>query len=323
MHTLALQKPKALNQGDTVAIISSGFRILQDMDAQCALERLNALGLKTRLGQAVLQQYGYLAGTDEERAADINQLFADPEVKAIIQLRGGFGSARLLELLDYKMIAQHPKIFMGMSDTTALLLALHQQTGLVTFHGPNAGRPWPAYTQEFVKALLFEGKALTYLNPEHKSDDLIATEDRIQVITPGRAQGRLIGGNLTVLTSIIGSPYLPQMKEAILFLEEINEPPYKIDRMFTQLKLAGILTGLRGVIVGKFTHSQPNNPGASYGSLRVMEVLNDHLKPLQIPAWYGAMISHETRMFTLPIGVTVEIDATLGSIKLLESGVRT
>ncbi|HLF67645.1 MAG TPA: LD-carboxypeptidase [Gammaproteobacteria bacterium] len=321
MHTLPLLKPKPLKSGDTIALISSGFRILEDRDAHYAKERLEALGLKVRMGQAIFRQHGYLAGTDSDRAADINQLFADPDVKAIIQLRGGFGSARLLDLLDYPLIAKHPKIMMGMSDTTALLLALHQKTGLVTFHGPNAGRAWPAYTQAFVKDLLFAGKALTYLNPEHKSDDLITTEDRIEVITPGVAQGRLLGGNLTVLTSLVGSEYLPDTQDAILFLEEINEPPYKIDRMLTQLKLAGILAKLNGVIIGKFTHSHPNNPGSSYGSLRVMEVLKDHLQGLKIPAYYGAMISHETRMFTLPIGLPVEIDAEQGRIKLLEPGV--
>ncbi len=242
MQTLApLLKPATLREGDTVGLISSGFRILQDSDLQYAIERLTALGLKVKPGQALLKQHGYFAGTDEERAADINQLFADSSVKGIVQLRGGFGSARLLDLLDYELIAKNPKIFMGMSDTTALLLAIYHKTGLVTFHGPNAGREWPAFTCQYVKAVLFENKAVTFKNPEHKTDDLIITEDRIQVIKPGQAQGRLIGGNLTVLTSLIGSNYLPDFTNAILFLEEVAEAPYRIDRMLTQLKLAGVL----------------------------------------------------------------------------------
>jgi muramoyltetrapeptide carboxypeptidase len=316
MHTLPVQKPAKLQPGDTVGIISSGFRILQDIDLQYGIERLQALGLKVIPGQAILKQHGYFAGTDADRAADINQMFADPEVKAIFQLRGGFGSARLLDLLDYKLIAKNAKIFVGMSDTTALLLGLYHKTGLVTYHGPNVGREWPALTREYVQALLFDDEPLTIKNPESKSDDLITTEDRIQVINKGVAQGRLIGGNLAVLTSIIGSEYLPDFQDAILFIEEVNEAPYRIDRMLTQLKLAGILDKIKGIIVGKCIHCTPNHPGSTYGSFHLMQVLQDHILPLNIPAWYGAMISHEKRMFTVPIGLTVAIDAQSGSISI-------
>ena len=313
---LPLKKPAKLSKGDAVGIISSGFRILQDVDLQYGIERLAALGLTVKPGQAILKQHGYFAGTDLERAADINQMFADPQIKAIFQLRGGFGSARLLDLLDYELIAKNPKIFIGMSDTTALLLAIYHKTGLVTFHGPNAGREWPAFTQEYVQALLFASQPVTLKNPEPKTDDLISIEDRIQVIRPGQAVGRLIGGNLAVLTSIIGSSYLPDFQNAILFIEEVNEAPYKIDRMLTQLKLAGILDKLAGIIVGKCINCTPNHPGSTYGSFHTLQVLHDHIFPLNIPAWYGAMISHEKRMFTLPIGQDVTIDAQSGSISI-------
>lgn len=312
----SLQKPATLRKGDTVGIISSGFRILQDVDLQYAIERLQNLGLQVKVGKAVLKQYGYLAGTDQERADDINQFFADPEVKAIIQLRGGFGSARVLDLLDYSLIAKNPKILLGMSDTTALLLAIYQKTGLVTFHGPNAGKPWPTFTLDYIKALLFENQMLTFKNPDTPADDLIMTQDRIEVIHKGRAQGRLIGGNLAVVLSMLGSTYLPDFTGAILFIEEINEAHYRIDRMLTQLKLAGILDKLNGIVIGKCMNCGTHYPA---NALRLMQIFNDHLKPLNIPAWYGAMISHENRIFTLPIGITVEIDADTGSIKMLET----
>lgn len=314
MHNLPL-----LQKGDSVGIISSGFRILQDIDLQYAIERLEAMGLKAIVGDAVLKQHGYLAGTDDARAHDINRMFADPKIKAIFQLRGGFGSARILDSLDYDLIAKNPKILMGLSDTTALLLAIHHKTGLTTFHGPNIGREWPEFTRQYVQALLFENKTITLKNPEPKSDDLISTEDRIQVIRKGEVQGRLIGGNLTVLTSLIGSHYLPDFTDAILFLEEVNEAPYKIDRMFTQLKLAGILDKLTGIIIGKFTHCIPNNPGSTYGSFNIMQILEHHILPLNIPAWYGAMISHEKRIFTIPIGARAVINAEEGSIVLLDN----
>lgn len=308
MTQTPLVKAPKLQKGDTVGIISSGFRILKDSDLDEAIARVEFLGLKAHPGAAVLKQQGYFAGSDEERAQDINQMFANPNIKAILQMRGGFGTARLLELLDYELIAKNPKIVMGMSDTTALLLALYRKTSLVTFHGPNIGREWPAFTQEYVQSLLFENKATIFKN----------AQDKIDIIQKGQAKGRLIGGNLAVLTSIIGTPYFPDMENAILFLEEVNEPPYKIDRMFTQLKLAGVLNKLRGIVIGKFINCTLN-PSTTPGAFTSMEVLSQHILPLNIPAWAGAMISHDKEMFTLPIGIEVQISADNGTIQLLEN----
>jgi muramoyltetrapeptide carboxypeptidase len=318
MTASPLNKPQALQSGDTVGLISSGFRMMQDIDIEYATERLQALGLKVKKGAAILDQHGYFAGDDAARAADIQMMFNDKTVKAIFQLRGGFGSARVLDLLNYEEIAKNPKIVMGLSDTTALLLALNHKANLVTFHGPNAGRPWPAFSQTYIKDLLFANQTLTFENPVMTQDDVITTVDRIETIQEGHAQGRLLGGNLAVLTSLIGSDYLPNFDQAILFLEEINEAPYKIDRMLTQLKMAGLLQRLNGIIIGKCINCTPNLSGSVYGSFRLMQVLHDHIKPLKIPSWYGAMISHEDRNFTLPIGIEVEIDAQLGRIKMLE-----
>lgn len=314
-----IQKPMALQQGDTVGVVSTGFRVLDDMDLQFAIERLQALGLKVKVGDAVLKQYGYFAGTDAQRVQDLHNMFADKTVKAIFQLRGGFGSTRLLNLLDYDLIKKNPKIFIGMSDTTALLLAIHAKTGLVTFHGPNAGMPWPAFAQKYAQSVLFKGEAAVFENPVVEQNDLTQTKDRIQTITPGIAKGRLLGGNLIVLASMMGSDYLPNWDGAILFIEDIGEDPYKVDRALTQLKLAGVLDKISGFIFGKCNNCVPMTPGSSYGSLHLLQVINDHIKPLNIPAYYGAMIGHDPRIFTLPIGVPVTMDAQKGTITLQES----
>jgi muramoyltetrapeptide carboxypeptidase len=317
-----VQKPMALQSGDTVGLVSTGFRVPDQMELEIAIERLQALGLKVKVGDAVLKQYGYFAGTDEERAADLHQMFADKDVKAIFQLRGGFGSARLLNLLDYDLIAKNPKIFIGMSDTTALLMAIHAKTGLVTFHGPNAGRPWPQFSQQYIQSILFNGEPTVFSNPVSKGDDLVQTSNRIRTITQGKASGRLLGGNLVVLSSMMGSDYLPAWDNAILFIEEVGEDPYKVDRALTQLKLAGVLDKISGFIFGKCKDCVPTTQGSTYGSFHLMQVLNDHIKPLNIPAYYGAMISHDPHIFTLPIGVPVVMDANEGTIDLQESAVQ-
>jgi muramoyltetrapeptide carboxypeptidase len=258
------------------------------------------------------------AVTDEARAADINSMYSDPDVDAIITLRGGWGCNRILDLIDYKTIAKHPKIIMGYSDITSLLLALNAKTSLVTFHGPVGISTWNEYSTDYVKRLLFEGQSFTMENPTDKGDNLTQVKDRILTIHGGQAQGKLLGGNLSVLTAMVGSDYLPDFKSNILFLEEVGEDIYRVDRMLTQLKLAGILGEISGFIFGKCSRC---DSGESYGSLTLEEVLDDHIKPLGIPAWFGSMIGHIEDKFTIPLGVKAEIDADKGSIKLLEAAV--
>lgn len=315
-------KPPALNPGDTVGLIASASPVDDPSLIQHATERLQALGLKVKYGKSLFNHEGYLAGSDEQRAADLNAMFADPTIKAIIQLRGGWGSNRILELLDYDAIKQHPKIIMGYSDITALLIAIQAKTGLITFHGPMPSTPWPAFTTQYVRDILFAGKSITFNNIAPTEDDLIATQNRIQTIHAGTTTGQLIGGNLTVLTSMVGSRYLPDWHGKILFVEDTGEDIYRIDRMLTQLKLAGVLNQISGFIFGKCTDCSYGKEAKSYGSLTLMQVIDKHIKPLNIPAWYGAMIGHEDLIFTIPEGVNVKIDATNGTIAMLESAVK-
>lgn len=312
-------RPGRLRPGDTIGLVNPAGAVWEPVNVEIVAESLAALGFKTKRGANLLARRGYFAGDDEQRAADLNGMFADPDVRAIHCVRGGWGSARLLPLLDWKTIAKNPKILLGFSDITALLLSLHAKTGLVTFHGPVGNSQWNPFNVGYMKRVLQEGEAVAFENlKEIEEDHLTIVENRVQTLHPGTARGRLLGGNLTVLTSLVGSGYLPDWDGCILFLEDVEEAPYRIDRMLTQLRLAGILQKARAVIWG---HCTDCDPGEGFGSLTVTDVLHDHLKPLRVPAWSGAMIGHIDRQFTLPVGLEVAVDAAAGTIRMLEPAV--
>lgn len=316
---LPIIKPRRLAAGDTVALVAPASATFETTDLDIAKESLEALGLKVALGGHLLDRHGYLAGQDRDRARDINRFFADPGVKAVLPIRGGWGSSRLLPHLDFEQIRRNPKVVLGFSDITALLLAIFAKTGLVTFHGPNGMGRWDAFSADWVRRVLFDGQAVTMENPADRGEFLAQTENRIQTITPGVARGRMLGGNLTVLTAIVGSSYLPDWDGAILFLEDVGEDIYRVDRMMTTLKLAGILDRISGFVFGTCSECEP---GEGFGSLTLEEVFNDHVKPLGVPAWRGAMIGHRMPQFTIPVGIQVEIDAAAGRIRMLEPAVR-
>lgn len=311
-------RPKHLEPGDRVVLVAPASATFNTVELDIAKESLEALGLKVDVGGHLLDRHGYLAGQDKDRAADINRAFADDSVHAVLPIRGGWGSSRLLPYLDFETIRTHPKVVLGFSDITALHMAIQAKTGLITFHGPNAMGRWDEFSAAWVRRVIFGGEAVTLENPREKGEFLAQTEHRIQTITPGTARGRILGGNLTVLTAIMGSPYVPDFSDAILFLEDVDEDIYRIDRMMTTLALAGVLRRIRGFIWGSCSECEP---GRGFGSLTFEEIFDDHVKPLKIPAWQGAMIGHETPQFTMPEGVEVEIDAGAGTIRMLEAAV--
>lgn len=314
-RTPKVTKPRRLNPGDTVALVAPASATFNSVDVEIARESLGALGLAVKVGRHLLGRHGYLAGSDKDRAADINAFFADDSIRAVLPIRGGWGSSRVLPYLDFDVIGRNPKILLGYSDITALLLAVHARTGLITFHGPNGLGRWDAWSIEYVKRVLFNAEAVTMENRKELSDRnaLVQIENRVQVITPGTATGRLLGGNLTVLTAILGSPYLPAWDGAILFLEDVGEDLYRVDRMFTQLKLAGVLEKIRGFVFGTCAEC---GPGEGFASLTLEEILADHIKPLGVPAWFGAMIGHQMPQWTVPVGAEAVIDAASGTITL-------
>lgn len=314
-------KPPRLRPGDTVGLVAPASATFQQVELDIARESLEALGLRVKIGQHIMDRHGSLGGQDKDRAADINRFFSDDGVKAVLPTRGGWGTSRLLPLLDYDVIRRNPKILMGYSDITALLNGIHARTGLVTFHGPNAGGRWDEYSVGLVRRVLFDAEAVTFDNPKGTNDRNVLTqiENRIRTITPGKATGRLLGGNLTVLTAILGSPYVPDFSNAILFLEDVGEDWYRVDRMMTSLKLAGILGKVRGVIFGTCSEC---GPGEGFASFTPEEIFADHLAPLGVPAWQGAMIGHAQPQWTLPVGAMVTIDATLGTVAMAEGAVK-
>ncbi|MEM9380285.1 MAG: LD-carboxypeptidase [Planctomycetota bacterium] len=308
-------RPPRLRAGDRVGLVNPATAAFDTIAVDVARDSLASLGLEPVLGRNYFARRGYLAGTDEERAADIMEFFQDDSIRAI-WARGGWGAARVLPHLDYDVIAAHPKVLVGYSDTTALLSGVHRRTGLVTFHGPFPRHRFSANAQ---RTLLFDGEASTLANPVRVAPtETVQTEDRIRTLRPGRARGRLVGGNLSVLTAIVGTPYVHVFDDAILFLEDVNEAVYRVDRMMTQLALSGALSRIRGFVFGRCTDCPP---GEGHGSLTLEEVLLDHVGPLGVPAFRGTMIGHIARQFTIPLGVEAEIDADAGTIDLIAPAV--
>lgn len=316
----SLLKPPRLQPGAVVGIVSPAGATFVREDVEVVRDAVRGLGLVPRLAPHLLDRYGYLAGQDRDRAADINQFFADKQVAAILPIRGGWGASRILPYLDYELIRKNPKIIIGFSDITSLILGITARTNLVTFHGPNGLSSWKPEQTEYFRRVLFAGESVQFHNwkDPDDADRLMQVKYRIQTINPGRVRGRLIGGNLSVLSAIVGSPYLPDMQGAILFLEDTNENIYRLDRLITQLKLAGILDKLAGFIFGQCPGCLPD---ADYGSLTLEEVIRERIQPLGIPAWSGAAIGHIDPILTLPIGLEVEIDAKAGTIQMLEPAV--
>ena len=312
-------RPARLRRGDLVVLVAPA-KVTYDHDTVLiAVENLEALGLRVRVGEHVMSRYGYLAGPDPDRAADINAAFAADEVRGVIALRGGWGAARALPYLDFDAIAAHPKVMLGYSDITTLLNALYARSNLVGFHGPNGASPWTEFATREMQRIVFDGEAPLMKNPRVRDNTLAVRHNRTWPIVPGRARGRLVGGNLTLFAALVGTPYFPDTTGAIVFLEETSEYIYRCDRMLTQLALAGVFEKAAGVVFGGFTDCNVSPSG--YGRFSLNDVFEQHMVPSGKPTFSGAMIGHVDHKRTIPIGVTAEIDAGAGTIELLEPAV--
>lgn len=303
--------PKRLKKGDTIGIAASAGPIKDRKEVEEFQTILRQLGYKTKLGKNVFGQHGYFSASDEARASEFMELISDDEVQGIFFIRGGWGCARILDLLDYDIIAQNAKVIMGFSDITALLNAITHKTGLVTFHGPGGNSTWNQYSVNYIKQLLHEGEKIVFQNTP--------ADRTIISYSQGTSEGVFYGGNLSVLCGMVGSNYLPDWNGKILFLEDVGEEPYRIDRMLTQLKLAGVFDQISGLVLGNFRKCTPEEPERSF---TLEEVFEQHFSSVEFPVFYGAQIGHVRNKFTVPVGVKVCMDTDRGTIELLESGVK-
>ena len=310
MDFISQIKPKRLYPGDTIGVIAPAG--CGDLDLSIAgVSWLGEQGFRVRLGMNVQKTLGYLAGTDAERASDINAMFASPDIDGIICLRGGYGTMRLLDLVDYECIRTHPKVFVGYSDITALHLSIGQRTGLVTFHGPmitsDMGKGLSDYTWDYLSKAITRSEPL---GPITNPPNLLSPT----VIVPGRAQGQLIGGNLSLSVSTLGTPYEIDTRGKILCLEEVGEAPYRIDRMLTQLLLAGKLQDAVGIVIAVCIDCDRDDPP----SFTVEEVLRDRLGDLNKPVLYNLYFGHTAEKFTLPLGALAILETDRGGLEVIE-----
>lgn len=312
----ASRKPPRLREGDVLGLVAPAGFIGDRFGLEEIMDTVRAMGLEPRPAAHLLDREGYLAGSDRDRADDLMAMFADDSVRAIMAVRGGWGCARLLPHLDYAKIARSRKLFAGFSDNTALHLALAARTGVPSIHGPNASASWPAAAWQSFHALAFEGATPTYTIAPSPGAAFGRRGGRVRTFKGGRAQGRLLGGNLTVLAALVGTPYLPDFTGAILFIEETNEAEYRVDRMLTQLALAGILGKVAGVVFGQCTDC--TNPDGGYSNFTIYEVLDRQLSQLGVPAFQGAEFGHIAAQMSMPVSVMAEIDADAGTIRMLE-----
>ena len=312
-----LIKAKRLQPGATVGLIAPGSPISEEKFEK-AINNLENLDFKLKYTSNAKAKYGYLAGRDEQRLADIESMFADDGVDAVWCIRGGYGCSRLLAHLPYKLIRNNPKILIGYSDITALLQAIHQQTGLVCFHGPVGTSDFTDYTLKQMQAILMNpsNSQLIQMYPHEKAD-----EDQnysAEVIRGGRARGVLAGGNLSLLTSLVGTPYELDLQGKLLFIEDVGEQPYRIDRMLTQVLQSGKLKRAAGIVLGIFEDCQAKNPEFS---LSLKETLKDRLYDLGIPVLYGFSFGHIANQCTFPLGIEAELDTQSQTVRLLDSSV--
>jgi len=303
--------PKALRKGDTIALTAPAGAIFNKSHISKIEKRLAELGFKTVRGETLKQQVGYLAGSDDLRTQELHEFFKDKSVNAILAMRGGWGCARILDGLNYNLIKENPKIIMGYSDITSLLIAITNKTGLVTYHGPVGYSSWKEFSTKQVFNTLVNGLTHTMTNPNGYKEGL-------KTLTSGSASGELVGGNLTVLVSMVGTDYEPNWTNKILFIEETGEEPYRIDRMLWQLKQANVFDEINGVVIGAFTKCNPDEPEKSFS---LDEVLDQHFKEARFPVYKGATIGHIVPKFTMPIGLNASMDADKFSITLLEQAV--
>ncbi len=311
-------KPVALKHGDLVRLVAPSSPPLNDASLRQAIKGLESLGYRIGYSSGIFQRHGFLAGRDEERARDLQEAFADPQVKAVFCLRGGYGSGRLLSRIDWEGVCSHPKVFLGFSDITAISCGLWVEGAMVTFSGPVAmsdlhdGIPISA-SWEHARSCFGSTKPIGSIFSH------LFSREGVRVISPGSAQGRLMGGNLSILCSLLGTPWQPDFAGAILFLEDVAEPTYRIDRCLTQLGNAGVLSAAEGIALGDFCYSKDRRrDNENRGVQALDDVLADRLSGLGKPVVAGFPFGHIKPKATLPFGCMATLDGERGDLVIEE-----
>lgn len=317
--TAAPLRPPRLRPGDTVGLFASATRMTEAWIEQ-AVASVESLGLRPRLGRQVRAVDGHYAGTVRQRVDDLHELWADPQVRALWSIRGGAGTAQLLPHLDYVALRRNPKAVIGFSDVTALLLALWRHAGLVGFHAAAGAGSFSAYTAQALRTVLMEPQAQTRfeLSPDQRTRAVDDPQYRARTVRGGVAEGRLVGGNLSVLSALVGTPFGPQTEGALLFLEDVRELPYRVDRMLTQLELAGLLRASAGIAGGVFRDCE-SPPGE--GGMPLAQAIDARFGSAGVPATYGLSFGHVRDQMVLPVGLRARLDADALTLTLLEPAV--
>jgi muramoyltetrapeptide carboxypeptidase len=319
MGSKPLVRPPRLGRGSRVALVAPAGPLLEQDDIARAEALCRALDYEPVVGVNAHGHHGYFSGTDDERVADLNTAFRDPAVDAVWCIRGGYGVTRILDAIDFEALARRPRPVIGFSDITALLAGVVRRAGLVAFHAPTARAEMPSFTRRHFAKAVAVAEAAGRLEPLPAPPEvLVPRNDRVVALRGGTAEGHLAGGNLSLLQCLIGTPYFPDLDGALLFLEDVNEDLYRIDRMLAHLRAVGALARVRGVLVGRFTGLKRH---IEDGSLGVDQVLAHYLSPLGVPVLYGLPIGHIDDQWTMPLGVRARMSADAGSVELLEAAV--
>jgi muramoyltetrapeptide carboxypeptidase len=319
MRSKPFIRPPRLAAGSRIGLVAPSGPLLERDDLTRADALCRALGYEPVIGKYAYSRHGYLAGTDDQRVGDLNQALDDRSIDAVWCIRGGFGVTRVLDRVEYAAIARRPKALIGFSAITPLLNAVTATTGVVTYHGPVARASMPAFSRQHFERVLTSSQPAGRLGRlTEAADVLVPRENRIVTLSGGVAEGPLFGGNLSLLQCLIGTPWFPDLDGAILFLEDVDEQLYRVDRVLAHLRAIGALSGLAGVIVGRFTDL---DRGGRDGALGFDEVLATYLSPLGVPVAYGFPIGHIDMQWTLPIGIRARFDADGGEVELLEPAV--
>jgi len=316
-----LKSPR-LKIGDKIGLVAPAW-LITERDLQLSIERIRQVGLEPIYSDKILGKQGYFSGSDKERADDFNSMIKNPKIKGIIFANGGYGCTRILDLIDYKQIKQNPKVIMGFSDNTALINSIHQNTGLITFHGPISRTIHYDFSKKHFESIVFNPTDKYMI--ESSDDDLQKSEkdktfDRY-TINSGKAQGQLTGGNLTLICSMLGTPNQIDFADKIVMIEDIGEEPYRMDRMLTQLIESGQLVKASGIAFGICKGCDKSDKSIAPNSFTLRQVIEDRIKPLKIPAVYGLSFGHNKNNFTFPIGINAKLDADNKTIKLMEQAV--